>query len=100
MIAQPQTTLDILTADSWDAKDADNRILFRKEGTGEVRVSGSHNVSNLFSLNIVNLSVRILRWSKCLRRSPIRLASARPSESRCASDQMDPREKASIKYLG
>lgn len=62
MTARPQTVLDILTADSWDAKDADNRILFRREGTGEVRsfLRITH-CPRFISLNIDNLSVRILR---------------------------------------
>lgn len=36
MTARPETVLDILTADYWNARNGDNKILFRTEGTGEV----------------------------------------------------------------
>ncbi|KAJ5376222.1 hypothetical protein N7509_013108 [Penicillium cosmopolitanum] len=36
MTARPETVLDILTADYWNARNGDNKILFRTEGTGEL----------------------------------------------------------------
>lgn len=42
MLGRPLTVLDLLTADYWNVKNASNRIIFRNDGTGEVRTSSSH----------------------------------------------------------
>lgn len=49
MTARPLSVLDILTAEDWNAKEGDNKILFRKKGTGEVSYYHSTVVTFLFS---------------------------------------------------
>lgn len=78
MTAQPETVLDILTADYWNAKNGDNKILFRKEGTGEV--SHCHAIIDNLLFYLIPAVMALYRANAL--RSRIQLASAGPCMSR------------------